>query len=84
MGLLWVHVPYLLPEKQGRGQDAQDGQDADEAGEQELLGALGGLLVPCVWVRAGKQRGQLSGEAHPTPSPPYDSPRLGPPGPHLC
>lgn len=38
----------LLPEKQGRGQDAQDGQDADEAEEQELLGALGGLLVPCV------------------------------------
>lgn len=41
--------PYLLPEHQSCGQDAQGTQEADEAKEQELLGGLWGLPVACVW-----------------------------------
>lgn len=77
----WVLIPYLLPEKQGRGQNAQDGQDADEAEEQELLGALGGLLVPCVWVRAERSV-VWRGTPHPQPSLQLSLTRT--PGPPLC
>lgn len=43
-----VCIPYLLPEQQGRDHDAQHSQEASEAAEKELLGVLGGLLVPHV------------------------------------
>lgn len=43
-----VCIPYLLPEQQGRDQDAQHSQEASKARQQELLGAPHGLSVPCV------------------------------------
>lgn len=74
--------PYLLPEQQGRGQDAQDSQEADEAKKQEVLGALRGLSVACVWVQGREAETLVAWERHPPPpNPTYNSPPPGPPDP---